>query len=256
MGFFTKQRYDYAGMLAVRLQKFIIFLFFLSLVWFGLHVHSMVQHGQFYAAPFIGANLSWLIMYAGFIGAYRRNTALLMFYFIVSLLGALVLIAGFVVTSVGISLAVLHDCQQTAGCDARAEAPKDVTIITAIVFAFTIVPLLLKVVGAVLALVTRREILISRSEAALKLSLMMEEGIAIPADEVVESTMPGKVVETSEPEVAQQQIQYMPVPMPAFYPPSGQQVDAQAWQPQGFQPMGAYSQQPFVYYYYPAQQQQ
>jgi hypothetical protein len=27
MGFFTKQRYDYAGMLAVRLQKFIIFLF-------------------------------------------------------------------------------------------------------------------------------------------------------------------------------------------------------------------------------------
>jgi hypothetical protein len=142
-------------------------------------------------------------MYAGFIGAYRRNTALLMFYFIVSLLGALALIAGFVVTSVGVSLAVLHDCQQTAGCDARAEAPKDVTIITAIVFAFTIVPLLLKarrpplssslgsrlsscnanqwfrrvmlqVVGAVLALVTRREILISRAEATLKLSLMME----------------------------------------------------------------------------------
>jgi hypothetical protein len=33
------------------------------------------------------------------------------------------------------------------------------------------------------------------------------------------------------------------------------QVDAQAWQSQGFQPMGAYS-QPIVYYYYPAQQQQ
>ncbi len=84
-------------------------------------------------------------MYAGFIGAYRRNTALLMFYFIISLLGALALIAGFVVASVGISLAVLHDCQETAGCDARAEAPKDVTVVTAIVFAFTIVPLLLKV---------------------------------------------------------------------------------------------------------------
>jgi hypothetical protein len=252
MGFFTKQRYDYAGMLAVRLQKFIIFLFFLSLVWFGMHVHSMVKHGQFYAAPFIGVNLSWLIMYAGFIGAYRRNTALLMFYFIVSLLGALALIAGFVVTSVGVSLAVLHDCQQTAGCDARAEAPKDVTIITAIVFAFTIVPLLLKVVGAVLALVTRREILISRAEATLKLSLMMEEGITIPADEEIEPS--GKVVETSEPEMVHQQIQYMPMPAPAFYPPSGQ-VDAQAWQSQGFQPMGAYS-QPIVYYYYPAQQQQ
>jgi hypothetical protein len=32
---------------------------FLSLVWFGMHVHSMVKHGQFYAAPFIAANLSW-----------------------------------------------------------------------------------------------------------------------------------------------------------------------------------------------------
>jgi hypothetical protein len=93
-------------------------------------------------------------MYAGFIGAYRRNTALLMFYFIVSLLGALALIAGFVVASVGISLAVLHDCQETAGCDARAEAPKDVTVVTAIVFAFTIVPLLLKVRCRLLVLPT------------------------------------------------------------------------------------------------------
>jgi hypothetical protein len=251
MGFFTKQRYDYAGMLAVRLQKFIIFLFVLSLVWFGVHVHAMVKHGQFVPAPFIAANISWLIMYAGFIGAYRRNTALLMFYFIISLLGALALIAGFVVASVGISLAVLHDCQETAGCDARAEAPKDVTVVTAIVFAFTIVPLLLKVVGAVLALVTRREILIARAEAAAKQS-MMEEGITIPADEIeVESPKAAKVVDV--PEVAQQQIQYVPMPMPAFYPPSGQQVDPQVWQSQGFQPLGAYSQP--VYYYYPAQQQ-
>jgi hypothetical protein len=250
MGFFTKQRYDYAGMLAVRLQKFIILLFILSLFWFGMHVHSMVKHGQFFAGPFIGANLSWLVMYAGFIGAYRRNTALLMFYFIVSLLGALALIAGFVVASVGISLAVLHDCQERAGCDARAEAPKDVTVVTAIVFAFTIVPLLLKVVGAVLALVTRREILIARAEAAAKHS-MMEEGITIPADEVVEFPKAGKVDMPEVPQQPQQQIQYMP--MPAFYPPSGQ-VEPQAWQSQGYQPMGAYS-QPLVYYYYPTQQQ-
>merc|ERR1712093_680837 len=244
MGFFTKQRYDYAGMLAVRLQKFIIFLFVLSLVWFGVHVHAMVKHGQFVPAPFIAANIGWLIMYAGFIGAYRRNTALLMFYFIVSLLGALALIAGFVVASVGISLAVLHDCQETAGCDARAEAPKDVTVVTAIVFAFTIVPLLLKVVGAVLALVTRREILIARAEAAAKQTLM-EEGIAIPVDEIeAESPKAAKVVDV--PEVAQQQIQYVPMPMPAFCPPSGQQVDPQLWQSQGFQPLGAYSQP--VYY--------
>jgi hypothetical protein len=46
-----------------------------------------------------------------------------------------------------------------------------------------------------------------------------KEGIAIPADEIeVESPKAAKVVDL--PEVAQQQIQYMP--MPAFYPPSGQ----------------------------------
>jgi hypothetical protein len=110
-----------------------------------------------------------------------------------------------------------------------------------------------------------------------------KEGIAIPADEIeVESPKAAKVVDV--PEGAQQQIQYVPMPMPAFYPPSGQvrlpppspiitplplrpgeltlvfgscralqQVDPQVWQSQGFQPLGAYSQP--VYYYYPAQQQ-
>lgn len=249
MGFFTKQRYDYAGALAVRLQKFIIFLFIMSLLWFGMNLHTMVKNGQFWASPFIAANISWLVLYSGFIGAYRRNTALLMFFFIVCLLGALALIAGFVVASVGISLAVLHDCQETAGCNASAEAPKDVTIITAIMFAFTVVPLLLNVVGAVLALVTRREILIARAEAATKQSLM-EEGITIPAEEV-EMSPKEAAKEVNIPELPQQQIQYSP--MPAFYPPSGQ-VDPQAWQSQGFQPVGGYS-QPVVYYYYPAQQQ-
>ena len=183
------------------------------------------------------------MLYSGFIGAYRRNTALLMFFFIVCLLGALALIAGFVVASVGISLAVLHDCQETAGCNASAEAPKDVTIITAIMFAFTVVPLLLNVVGAVLALVTRREILIARAEAATKQSLMevcspfspnllvvvarpvvdarvpYQEGITIPAEEV-EMSPKEAAKEVNIPELPQQQIQY--APMPAFYPPSGQ----------------------------------
>lgn len=31
----------------------------LSLVWFGVHVHAMVKHGQFVPAPFIAANISW-----------------------------------------------------------------------------------------------------------------------------------------------------------------------------------------------------
>jgi hypothetical protein len=251
MGFFTKQRYDYAGTLAVKLQKYIIFLFFLSLLSFGLHVHAMIQHGQFWAGPFIAANISWMILYAGFIGAYRRNTALLMFFFLVCLLGAVAIIASFVVTSVGISLAVLHDCQETAGCDAGAEAPKDVTIITAVVFAVTIVPLLLQVVGAVLALVTRREILIARAEAAAKQSLM-EEGITIPADEVAEEPVKTHKEVEIAPEVPQQPLQY--APMPAFYPPASGPIDPQMWQAQGFQPMGTYS-QPVVYYYYPAQQQ-
>lgn len=79
-------------------------------------------------------------------GAYRRNTCLLMFFFVVCLLGAFGLIAGFVVTSIGLSLEVIRECKETAGCDPSAEAPKDVIVITAIAFACTVVPLIFKVI--------------------------------------------------------------------------------------------------------------
>lgn len=127
----------------------------------------MVRVGQFWAGPFIASNIAWyclreyflgggwladipllygrLILYSGFMGAYRRNTCLLMFFFIVNILGALLLIGAFVFASVGTSLAVLHECQEQAGCNARAEAPKDVAAITGYFFVITVVPLVFKV---------------------------------------------------------------------------------------------------------------
>jgi len=245
MGFFSKQRHDYAGQLAVKLEKFIIFLFVLSVIRFGIHVHQMIVGRQFWAGQVLMINLTWLVLYAGFMGAYRRKTCLLMFFFVMCIVGALALIGGFMITSIGVSMSLINDCQQTPGCDANAEAVKDATVVTAAVFAFTIVPLILNVVGAVLALVTRREILIARAEAAAKQASMEEGGITIPAEQTE-----AKAKTADEPVPMQQQIQF--AQMPGFIPAEGQlHADSQQSWPQGYP-------QPVVYYYYypmPTQQQ-
>jgi len=242
MGFFSDQRYDDAGVLAVKLQKFIIFLFILSMIWFGLNVQYMVETGQFFAGPYLLANLCWLVLYAGFLGAYRRNTVLLFLFFVFCLFGIFVVVAGFVATSITVTLEVLEKCKQTPGCDSGAESIRSVLIVTGVTFCFTIGPLLLLVIGAVLALMTRSEIFIAREEASIKQSLM-EEGIAIPVHEKASRAEEPKQV---APDAALEPFGQMGS-VPQFVPAG--------WEAPDVQPVGAYPHPMVYYYYYPPQQQ-
>jgi len=201
----------------------------------------MVHFHVFVAGPFVSTAVQWLVLYMGFMGAYKRNTCLLLGYFLLNLFAAIMMIIGFVMLSIGGSLLLLNRCEHTRGCNPHDEATKDVAIVTGLTFVFTLVPLVLVVIGAVLSIVTRKEII--RARRAIFEAEKMEEGFSLEQMKPVEQSQP-KFVE--ELPAAQPQL------MPVYYAP----FDAS--QAGGMAPMGSYS--PMVYYYpingpFPAQQQ-
>jgi len=238
--FFDKQRIDHAGILAVRLQKYIIFMWVLSSLGMGANIYLMARYEGFDPAPFISVAIQWLVLYMGFMGAYKRNTCLLLGFFLLFMFAAIMIILGFVFFSLAGSLAMVHTCAEHADhCNVRHDTPKIVGMVTGIGFAFTLVPLILVVVGAVLSFVTRKEIL--KARRAIVEAEKMEEGFTLE-DMKVAQPMPvaAKVIDEVQTP-AMPQMPQMPQMMPIYYAYEGQE------QPGAIPPMGAYS--PMIYYY-------
>jgi len=154
---FDKQRFDKAGVLAVRLQKLMIVMFILSLFPFGCTIHEMVQTHRVKFFPLFMFAIAWGIWIVGFKGARKRCPCWLMAFSIVSLIGAVIEIAGFFWVSVGGSVSIivtLDKCATDPTCPDQAKANEELKqypiillSMFALSFLFFLVPFIMNVSG-------------------------------------------------------------------------------------------------------------
>jgi len=182
---FDKQRFDKAGVLAVRLQKLLITMFILSLIPFACTIHEMVQVHRVHFFPLFVFAIVWGVWFLGFRGARKRSTCRLMAYWILTFIGAVVEIVGFFWVSVGGSVAViltLDQCAKDPSCPEQSKAneelqkyPYILLSMFAVSFLFFLLPFVLNVLGLALAWNIRKELNVIKKgqQAAIEEGAMM-----------------------------------------------------------------------------------
>jgi len=227
--YFQKQRVDVAGVLAVRLQKLLVVFYSFSLIsvaFFGYV--NLTQHLVIW--PFLLLSLCWLVWGIGWKGASQRQPCLLLAYFVFTLIGSVLLLIGFVMTSVGGSIVTvlnLNDCIENGNCHDsmdQQQAEKDMEnypLIIAFIFGFSIlifiVPLFMNIIGMFLALAVRAELKSTRplpgnNKLELEQSFKMGTMKAVPEPMVY--AIPQQSLQGYHPvnTGTQGMIMYVPVP--------------------------------------------
>jgi len=177
--FFERQRIDTAGILAVRLEKLLIMFFSLSFIGLGLNIAEMIAWKVVLLGPIMFTMVAWFVWWLGWRGATQRKPCALLAYFIFTLIGAILQLVGFFLTSVGgslITVLLLNKCAEDVSCPHFINARKlleEYPWIIAGIFVFSIfvyiIPLFMNIIGLFLSMAVRKELLAIRKDEHLNL---------------------------------------------------------------------------------------
>jgi hypothetical protein len=251
--YFKKQRIDRAGILAVRLQKLLIFLYAISLLAVALDIYVSIKLKVVLLLPFMILIGNWIVWFVGFRGAAIRHQSLLALYFGFTLVGSILQVLAFLFTSVGgslITIFYLNKCARDEDCPEHVHAVetlKKYPVIIAFFFGlsilFWVIPLFFNIIGLALSHTIRKELkAIKMAEEEAKKE---EEGIDYDDDSNIQ--LEYLVV---KPDM---EVPVMPMPVvasdgqPIFYPAPNNPY----FQQQGYYPVGQYAPQAMMAYPYP-----